>query len=207
MPQACNRRASPSRSRGSATDRGTFSPQRPQLLQVDVTLDVHQREDAAAHLDDLDDICGQTCAADGQTHAFATPSMPRIQPPRNRDDSSVNLKMPLAAPSGQQIYFWYLQNTTKPPNSNSVRLVSDIEHDLALESRSHGIERIEFLAEQLARREREIEDRRAARTSPRSSLSTMLPDGTSTCRCSFFRRGPSIRRRCPADRGSRRKVC
>ncbi|MFR6635317.1 MAG: hypothetical protein ACLUQ6_11970 [Alistipes onderdonkii] len=34
----------------------------------------------------------------------------------------------------------------------------------------------------------------------RSSLSTTLPEGTSTCRCSFSRHAPSTRRRCPADK-------
>lgn len=42
------------------------------------------------------------------------------------DDSSVNLKMLLTAPSGQ-IYLHQNIFTTKPPSSNSVRLVSDIK--------------------------------------------------------------------------------
>ena len=66
-----------------------------------------------------------------QTHAFATPSMPRIQPPRAAmTNSSVNLKMLLAAPSGQ-IYLHQNIFTTKPPNSNSVRLVSDIQSTIS----------------------------------------------------------------------------
>ena len=45
-------------------------------------------------------------------------------------NSSVNLKMLLAAPSGQ-IYLHQNIFTTKPPNSNSVRLVSDIQSTIS----------------------------------------------------------------------------
>ena len=127
---------------------------------ADVTLDVHQREDAAAHLDDLDDICGQTCAADGPDPCVRNAQHAENPAAEGRDDEQQREFENVAGrPQRTDILApEHLHHEAAQQQQRKAR-ERHPEHDLALESRSHRIERIEFLAEQLARREREIEDR------------------------------------------------
>ena len=130
------------------------------IAGVQVPLDVHQGEGAAAHLGDLDDIGGKTCAAD-RPYPCVRNAQRTERPAAEGGDHEQQREFENVAGSSQRTDILAPEHLHHEAAQEQQRKARERhpKHDFALETRSHGIERVEFLAEQLARREREIEDR------------------------------------------------
>ena len=142
------------------------------IAGVQIPPDVHQGEGAAAHLGDLDDIGGKTCAADRPDPRVRNAQRTE-RPAAEGGDHEQQREFENVADSSQRTDVFAPEHLYHEAAQEQQRKARERhpKHDFALETRSHGIERVEFLAEQLARREREIEDREEQHvlTQPRSS--------------------------------------
>ena len=129
------------------------------IAGVQIPPDVHQGEGAAAHLGDLDDIGGKTCAADRPDPRVRNAQRTE-RPAAEGGDHEQQREFENVADSSQRTDVFAPEHLYHEAAQEQQRKARERhpKHDFALETRSHSIERVEFLAEQLARREREVED-------------------------------------------------